>query len=136
MQQTTRGWRERLAVVLGCLSARCGEAGPRCELEFGRRRVVVRPRGCMFRRVAGLPMHAGGLLVSYRPLARFIFQAANSVPRRTSGVVGQLLLKLIGGDAQQRSCSGNDRWRLCNHIGTARVLRREDMATVSFDTSG
>ena len=26
MQQTTRGWRERLAVVLGCLSARCGEA--------------------------------------------------------------------------------------------------------------
>ena len=27
MQQTTRGWRERLAVVLGCLSARCGEAG-------------------------------------------------------------------------------------------------------------
>ena len=27
MPQTTRGWRERLAVVLGCLSARCGEAG-------------------------------------------------------------------------------------------------------------
>jgi len=47
MQQTTRGWRERLAVVWGCLSARCGEAGPRCELEFGRRRVLVRPRGCM-----------------------------------------------------------------------------------------
>ena len=71
MQQTTRGWRERLAVVLGCLSARCGEAGPRCELEFGRRRVVVRPRGCMSRRVAGLPDGCETLLVSYRSLARF-----------------------------------------------------------------
>ena len=89
MQQTTRGWRERLAVVWGCLSARCGEAGPRCELEFGRRRVVVRPRGCMFRRVAGLP-DACRLLVSYKPLACFIFQAAKT-PCRSAPVVSLVI---------------------------------------------
>ena len=130
MRQTTRGWRERLAVVLGCLSARCGEAGPRCELEFGRRRVFVRPRGCMFRRVAGLPDACLRLASVLQAASAFHFSSRkNAVPQRTSGVVGHLLLKLIGGDAQQRSCSGNDRWRPCNHIGTARVLRREDMAT-------
>ena len=116
--------------------ARCGEAGPRCELEFGRRRVVVRPRGCMSRRMAGPPMHACGLLVSYMPLARFIFKPQKRRAAAHQWCRWSLLLKLIGGDAQQRSCSGNDRWRPCNHIGTARVLRRANMSLVSLDPPG
>ena len=116
--------------------ARCGEAGPRCELEFGRRRVVVRPRGCMSRRVAGLP-DACRLASVLHDASAFHFSAAKKrFAAAHQWCRWSLLLKLIGGDAQQRSCSGNDRWRPCSHIGTARVLRRANMSLVSLDPPG
>ena len=72
MQQTTRGWRERLAVVLGCLSARCGEAGPRCESwnSVAEESSSVRAYACRDGWRGSL-MDAKTLLVSYRSLARF-----------------------------------------------------------------
>ena len=112
-------------LVLGCLSRALWRGWPRCELEFGRRRVVVRPRGCMSRRVAGLP-DACRLASVLHDASAFHFSAAKKrFAAAHQWCRWSLLLKLIGGDAQQRSCSGNDRWRPCNHIGTARVLRRE-----------
>ena len=126
------GWR----LVLVASPARCGEAGPRCELEFGRRRVVVRPRGCMSRRVAGLP-DACRLASVLHDASAFHFSAAKKrFAAAHQWCRWSLLLKLIGGDAQQRSCSGNDRWRPCSHIGTARVLRRANMSLVSLDPPG
>ena len=88
MWQTTRGWRERLAVVLGCLSARCGEAGRAASWNLvAEESSSVRADACRDGWRGSL-MHAG-LLVSYTTLARFIFQPQKNVlPQRTSGVVG------------------------------------------------
>ena len=62
MQQTTRGWRERLAARFG-LPLRAlwrGWAALR-ELEFGRRRVVVRADACS-RRVVGALVNCNRLV--------------------------------------------------------------------------
>ena len=89
MQQTTRGWRERLA-------ARFGLPLPRAVERLGRAASwnLVAEESSSVRADAcrdgwrGSLMHAG-LLVSYTTLARFIFQPQKNVlPQRTSGVVG------------------------------------------------
>ena len=70
MWQTTRGWRERLAVVLGCLSARCGEAGRAASWNLvAEESSSVRADACRDG-LRGSLMHAKPSLVSYRPLAR------------------------------------------------------------------
>ena len=71
MQQTTRGWRERLAVVWGCLSARCGEAGRAASWNLvAEESSSVRADACRDG-LRGSLMDAKTLLVSYRSLARF-----------------------------------------------------------------